>query len=92
MPEPPRSKGPTGRPHEEKYPTYRNHFIPRTRAGKRIVLVFLVLFAMTQPPVVYLFANRIQPWILGLPFLYAYLLVLYLLLIGVLVWARAKGL
>ena len=54
------------------------------------VILFLALFALTQPPIVNGLANRIEPWILGLPFLYAYLLGLYLLLIGVLNWARRK--
>jgi hypothetical protein len=70
----------------------RSHLIPRTRAGRIAVVLFLALFALTQPPAVYLFANRMQPWILGLPFLYAYLLVLYLLLIAVLLWAKRRNL
>ena len=70
----------------------RSHWIPRTRAGRVAVGLFLALFALTQPPAVYLIANRVQPWILGLPFLYAYLLVLYLGLIAVLVWARRRKL
>jgi Ca2+/Na+ antiporter len=70
----------------------RSHLIPRTSVGRTAVALFLVLFALTQPPAVYLFANRVQPWILGLPFLYAYLLVLYFLLIAVLLWARRRNL
>lgn len=66
--------------------------IPRTRAGRIAVGLFLVLLALTQPPAVYLLANRVQPWILGLPFLYVYLLVLYLLLIAVLLWAKRRNL
>lgn len=45
-----------------------------------------------QPPVVHGVANRIEPWILGLPFLFAYLLAVYVALIGVLVWTAWKGL
>lgn len=70
----------------------RSHLIPRTRAGRIAVVLFLVLFALTQPPAVYVLANRVQPWILGLPFLYAYLLGLYLLLIAVLLWAKRRDL
>lgn len=70
----------------------RSHLMPRTRAGRIAVGLFLVLFALTQPPAVYLFANRARPYVLGLPFLYAYLLVLYLLLIAVLLWARRRNL
>jgi hypothetical protein len=36
-------------------------------------------------------ANRISPWLLGLPFLYAYLLIIYIALIGVLIWAQRRG-
>ena len=68
----------------------RSHYVPRTTAGWVAVLAFLALFALTQPPAVHTIANRITPWILGLPFLYAYLLGLYLALIAVLLWALAR--
>jgi hypothetical protein len=48
--------------------------------------------ALAQPPLVYVIANRIEPTVLGVPFLYAYLLVIYCGLIGVLIWARRKEL
>lgn len=63
---------------------FRSHFMPRTRGGRAVLSVFLALFALTQPPVVHTVANRITPWILGMPFLYAWLLGAYLLLIAVL--------
>lgn len=53
---------------------------------------FLGLFAFTQPPLVFWIANRVEPSVAGVPFLYAYLFVFYLLLIAVLVWARRRGL
>jgi hypothetical protein len=56
------------------------------------VVLFLGLFALVEPPLVYSLANRMEPWVLGVPFLYAYLLVVYLALIGVLIWARKRGL
>ena len=37
-------------------------------------------------------ANRIGPWLFGVPFLYAYLLIFYCALIAVLFWARRKEL
>ena len=74
------------------YPRYPSHYRPRTRAGWVAVIAFLVLLAFTQPPLVYLLANRVRPWLLGLPFLYTHLLVLYVALIGVLVWAYRRGL
>ena len=76
----------------KRYSGGGSHLIPRTRAGRVAVVLFLALFALTQPPAVYVLANRVQPWILGLPFLYAYLLVLYFLLIAVLLWAKHRDL
>jgi hypothetical protein len=54
------------------------------------VILFLGLLALAEPPVVHLWANRIEPWILGFPFLYGYLLVVYLCLIGVLLWVLRR--
>lgn len=71
---------------------FRSHFVPRTRAGRIAAIAFLALLALTQPPLVYLLANRIQPWILGVPFLYAYLFIVYLAMIAVLIGALRKGL
>ncbi|MFQ5704478.1 MAG: hypothetical protein ACE5HT_10705 [Gemmatimonadales bacterium] len=74
----------------DSYPNFRSHFLPRSRPGWIAVIAFLLLFTLTQPPLVYLVANRIEPWLLGFPFLYAYLLVLYCALIGVLIWAQKQ--
>ncbi len=71
---------------------FRSHFLPRTPTGRRLVGLFLVLFAFTQPPLVYWIGNREEPWIGGMPFLYAYLLVLYFLIIGVLILVHRRGL
>lgn len=76
----------------DDYPRYRSHYWPRSTAGRVAVVAFLGLLALAQPPIVYLVANRITPWILGMPFLYAYLLVIYIAMIGVLIWARRRGL
>ena len=73
------------------YPRYRSHFLPRTKAGALATVVFVLLFACTQPPIVYLVANRIEPLVFGLPFLYVYLLVLYVALIVILIWAQRRG-
>jgi hypothetical protein len=56
------------------------------------VLLFLGLFALVEPPFVHSWANRIEPWLLGFPFLYTYLLVIYAALIGVLIWALRRKL
>jgi hypothetical protein len=71
---------------------FRSHLLPRTRDGWVAVLLFLGLFALVEPPFVHGVANRIDPWLLGFPFLYTYLLVIYVALIGVLVWALRRRL
>jgi len=81
-----KSRDPSG-----DYPAYRSHYRPRTRDGWIAVVLFLALFALTQPPFVHVLANRITPWVLGFPFLYAYLLVIYFALIAVLIWAQLRG-
>lgn len=69
----------------------RSHYLPRTRHGRIATVAFIVAMLLCQPPIVHGLMNRIEPWILGMPFLFAYLLVAYLLGIGVLVWALRKG-
>ncbi|NIP58501.1 MAG: hypothetical protein GWM92_15200 [Gemmatimonadetes bacterium] len=70
----------------------RSHYRPRTGAGWTALLLFGLLMVLAQPPVVHGLVNRIDPWVLGMPFLYAYLLVVYTALIAVLVWAMHRGL
>ena len=71
-------------------PAPRSHYLPRTRPGWIGVVLFVLLFALAEPPVVNTFANRVEPWVLGVPFLYAYLLVVYVALIGVLIWVMRR--
>lgn len=71
---------------------FRSHYRPRTRAGRVAVVLFVLGFLFTQPPLVFRLANRVEPWVFGTPFIYAYLLVFYFFLIGVLIWARRRGL
>jgi hypothetical protein len=71
-------------------PEYRSHLIPRTRDGWVAVVAFLGLLALAMPPVTHRFLNRLEPEILGLPFLYAVLLGIYLALIGVLIWTYRR--
>ena len=75
----------------QDYPRFRSHYIPRTRNGRMAVAAFLGLFSLTQPPFIHTIANRIEPWFLGLPFFYGFLLLLYCALIGVLIWAQRRG-
>jgi len=73
-------------------PTDRSHCRPRTRNGRVAVAAFLACAALAQPPVVHVFADRIEPWLFGAPFLFVYLLAAYSAAIGVLIWAWRKGL
>ncbi len=72
-------------------PQFRSHYLPRTHAGWVAIVSFAILMAMAQPPIVHTLANRIEPSLWGMPFLYVYLLVVYVLMIGVLIWAMRKG-
>lgn len=71
-------------------PRYRSHLVPRTRDGWTAVVAFLGLLALALPPVTHTLLNRLEPVILGLPFLYAVLLFVYFGLIGVLVWTYRR--
>jgi len=77
---------------ESVYPRYRSHYLPRTRRGWIVVVLFLGLMLLAQPPLVHTLANRIEPRVLGIPFLYVYLLVVYCGVIAVLIWARLREL
>ena len=69
----------------------RSHFVPRTRDGWIATISFLVLFSLAMPPVTHTVLNRLDPWLLGLPFFYSVLLIVYILLIGVLIWTYRRG-
>ena len=75
----------------ENSPKYRSHLIPRTRDGWIAVVAFLGLLALAMPPVTHELINRLEPVVLGLPFLYAWLLGVYVALIGVLIWTYRRG-
>jgi choline-glycine betaine transporter len=77
---------------DDSYPDYPSHYRPRTRAGWIALVVFLALMSLAEPPIVTSWANRIEPWVFGMPFLYSYLLVVYVALICVLLWAQKRGL
>ena len=66
--------------------------MPRTGAGRWALGLFLLLMALAQPPVVHGLVNRIEPWILGMPFLFAWLLAVYGALIALLLWVMRRGL
>ena len=72
-------------------PPPRSHFIPRTRNGRIAAIAFIAAMLLAQPPIVHGLANRVEPLILGTPFIFAYLLVVYFVGIAVLVWTLRKG-
>ncbi len=71
-------------------PSFRSHLLPRTRDGWVAALLFLGLLILAEPPVAHTLANRVEPWLLGMPFLFTYLLAVYLALVGVLIWALRR--
>ncbi len=73
-------------PVKNGWPRFRSHYRPRSRKGWIGLVLFLLLMALAEPPIVTSWANRIEPWILGVPFLYGYLTVVYCLLIALLIW------
>jgi hypothetical protein len=71
---------------------FRSHYLPRSRAGWIALLAFGGLMALVQPPLVFWVDARFgSVWLLGMPFLYAYLGVVYFAMIGVLLWALRKA-
>jgi uncharacterized membrane protein len=68
----------------------RSHFIPRTRDGWIASGTFVLLFLLAMPPVTHVLLNRIEPTVVGVPFFYVALLVVYLALIGVLLWTLSR--
>ena len=81
-----------GREPPEGYPRFRSHLRPRTRAGWVALVAFILLFLLAEPPLLYLVANRIEPWLFGLPFLYAYLALVYASLVMLLLWIQRRRL
>lgn len=72
-------------------PLPRSHFVPRTRDGWIATISFLALFLLAMPPVSHLVLDRVEPWILGMPFFFVALLVVYTGLIGILLWTLRRG-
>jgi hypothetical protein len=75
----------------DSYPEYASHFVPRTSRGRLATGLFVVLLLLAEPPIVFVFANRIDPWLLGVPFLFGYLLLVYVALIVVLIQAALRS-
>ena len=69
----------------------RNHYLPRTSTGKKVVLAFVLSIILSQPPVVFMIDEKFQgDWLLGFPFLYSYLTIIYFSQIGILIWALRR--
>jgi len=72
-------------------PGRRSHLVPRTRDGWIATVAFVVVFLLAMPPVTHTLLNRTEPWILGVPFIFAALFAVYVALIGILIWAYRRG-
>ena len=74
-------------------PTPRSsRFLPRTRDGWIAATAFVALFLLAMPPLTHTLLDRAEPPVLGIPFFFAALFLIYSALIGVLVWAYRRGL
>jgi hypothetical protein len=69
-----------------------SHLTPRTRDGWIATVSFLVIFLLCMPPVTHRLLDRPDMWVAGVPFFFAALFVVYVALIGVLIWALRRGL
>lgn len=74
----------------DEYPRYGSHYVPRSTGARLALGAFLLLLLLAEPPIVFAVANRIEPLLLGLPFLFAYLLLVYVAMIAVLILAARK--
>lgn len=63
----------------------RSHWWPRTPKGRLAGILFLSVMALAQPPLVFVLANRIEPLLAGIPFLYVYLTAVYGVLLALLI-------
>lgn len=68
----------------------RSHYLPRTRAGWIATVLLVICMALSQPPVVHGLVNRIEPRLFGMPFLFTWLLGVYVITIAVLIWTMTR--
>ncbi len=76
---------------QSRYREFRSHYLPRTPSGRFTVAFYLVALAFAEWPLLPL-ANRIEPTVLGLPFLFVYLSVIYTAKVAVLIYAARQQL
>ena len=74
-----------------KDPQRPSRFLPRTRDGWIATIAFGAVFLLAMPPVTHTLLNRVEPSLLGVPFLYLALVGVYVALIAVLIWAYRRG-
>ena len=72
-----------------RYHEYPSHFFPRTPQGQLAVGAYLVFLLFAEWPLLPL-ANRIEPTVLGFPFLFVYLAVIYAAKIATLLYAAKR--
>lgn len=65
---------------------FRSHWLPRTGRGRAATAAYVALFLLAMPPVTHAVWDVPDRWVLGVPFFFVALLVVYSLLIGVLIW------
>lgn len=69
---------------------FRSHLWPRTAEGRRLAMTYVVATLLAQPPIV-LLANRIEPRVASMPFLYVWLGLAYTAMIAILWRAWRRG-
>ncbi len=68
----------------------RSHLIPRSPGTVILIIWFVICFAAIQWPG-WLIANRVEPYVLGLPFMFFWAILWWLLLIATIIYVAAKG-
>ena len=76
---------------QSRYREFRSHYLPRTARGRGAVLVYIVALMFAEWPLLPL-ANQIEPTVLGFPFLFVYLSVVYAAKLAVLIYAARQQL
>ena len=64
--------------------------MPKRKMKKKAILIWILLligFAAMEFPGVFFFKNKVEPFIFGLPFIYGYVICLWLYMCAVLLYA-----
>jgi len=76
---------------QDRYRVFPSHYMPRTRTGRTVAGLYLALLLGAEWPLLPL-ANRIDPTVAGMPFLFVYLGVIYTVKVALLVYAARRQL